>query len=192
MQECSVDAGMAAILGLEAEMVLTVCREASRKGIVEVANYNCPGQIVIAGETRALSEAMELAKFYGAKRAVRLQVSGPFHSSLMQDAAGKLAAELENVNLKDPVCPLVSNVTAGMVKSAAEIKGLLVRQVNSSVRWEECMMQLVKIGTGVFVEIGPGKVLSGLGKKIVRDGRFSNIYDVSSLEKALDNLKEGI
>ncbi len=192
MQECSSDAGMAAVLGLDTDNVRKACRQASSKGVVEIANYNCPGQIVIAGETPALTEAMELSREYGAKKVVPLQVSGPFHSSLMREAAERLAAELAKVTLKDPACPLISNVTAVAAGSAAEVRDLLVKQVNSPVKWEECIRQMAELGIMVFVETGPGKVLSGLGKKIVRDKTFLNVEDVSSLEKTLDNLKEVI
>ncbi|WP_418790096.1 ACP S-malonyltransferase [Phosphitispora sp. TUW77] len=192
MQDCSSDAGMAAVLGLEINSVLKACQQASAKGVVEVANYNCPGQVVIAGETQALNKAVELSKEYGAKRVILLQVSGPFHSSLMKEAAEKLAAQMEKVILNNPVCPLISNVTAEAAGSAAEIRNLLIRQVSSPVRWEECTGRLVEMGIEVFVEIGPGKVLSGLGKKIVRDKIFLNVEDVVSLEKTLDNLKEVI
>ena len=192
MQACSSDAGMAAVLGLDTDNVRKACQQASLEGVVEAANYNCPGQIVIAGETQALNKAMELCLEYGAKRVVPLQVSGPFHSSLMQEAAERLAVELEMVTFSDPVCPLISNVTAGAAGSAAEVRRLLTRQVSSPVRWEECARQLVEIGTEVFIETGPGKVLSGLGKKIVREKIFLNVEDVTSLEKTLDNLKEVI
>ncbi len=190
MQECAPGGGMAAVLGLDGGLVVKACREAAGHGIVEVANYNCPGQIVIAGEKEALQEAMELCRTFGAKRVVPLQVSGPFHSSLMAGVGEKLASELAKTTINDPACPLVSNVTAGPVSSAADIKALLVKQVSSPVRWEESINSLKTMGIEVFVELGPGRVLSGLGKKIVRDAGFFNVEDISSFENTLDNLKE--
>ncbi len=190
MQECAPPkAGMAAILGLSNDLTSKACSEVS-EGVVEVANYNCPGQIVIAGEEAALNRAMELCKAYGAKRAVPLAVSGPFHSSLMAEAGRKLAEELEGVKLVEPVCPVISNVTARAVESAAEIKDLLVRQVSGSVLWEQSVLNIASMDINTFVEVGPGKVLSGLVKKIIRETKLLNVENVSSLENSLDNLKE--
>ncbi|MHB9096044.1 MAG: ACP S-malonyltransferase [Eubacteriales bacterium] len=191
MQESSVrSGGMAAILGLDRELVQKACQEAGVHGVVEVANYNCPGQIVIAGEAKALQKAMDLAREYGAKKAIPLQVSGPFHSSLMAEAGQKLALELDPININDPACPLVSNVTAEIVQTADPIKNLLVKQVSSSVRWDDSVNRLAAMGINTFVETGPGKVLAGLGRKIIRDARFFNVEDKASLENTLDNLKE--
>ena len=191
MQEAAAgNGGMAAILGLSGDLVLKSCQDASDVGIVEVANYNCPGQVVIAGVQDALQRAMELAKQYGAKRAIPLQVSGPFHSSLMAQAGLKLAAELENTDISNPVCPLVSNVTAEKVTSGSEIKELLIKQVSSSVRWEESILGLARMEIKCFIEVGPGKVLTGLGKKIIKDLLFLNVEDKITLENSLDNLKE--
>lgn len=190
MQECAPPkAGMAAILGLSNELAIKACSEVS-EGVVEIANYNCPGQIVIAGEEAALNRAMELCKSYGAKRTVPLAVSGPFHSSLMAGAGRKLAEELEKVKITEPVCPVISNVTAGAVESAAEIKDLLVRQVSGSVLWEQSVVNIAAMGVNTFVEAGPGKVLTGLVKKIIRDAKLFNVENVTSLENTLDNLKE--
>lgn len=191
MQECApAGGGMAAVLGLAGDMAARACSEASTVGVVEVANYNCPGQIVIAGEAAALAKAGELCRSFGAKRVIPLQVSGPFHSSLMAEAGKRLADELVSVNIKEPVCPVISNVSAEPVTSSSDIKDLLVRQVSSSVRWEECILRLAALNPGLYVEVGPGKVLTGLGKKIIRDGRYANVEDLLSLENALDNLKE--
>ncbi len=191
MQEYApANGGMAAVLGLAPDLVRQACREASSVGIVEAANYNSPDQIVIAGESAALAKAMELSASLGAKKIVLLPVSGPFHSSLMAEAGRKLAAELDKLAIRDPVCPVISNVTAEVVRSAAEIKALLVKQVSSPVRWEESMQKLVSLDIRVFIELGPGKVLTTLGRKIAKDGRYFNLEDLSSLEKTLDNLKE--
>jgi [acyl-carrier-protein] S-malonyltransferase len=183
---------MAAILGLAPELVRQACTQASDSGTVEVANYNCPGQIVIAGETNAVEKAMELCRGLGAKRAMPLQVSGPFHSSLMVEAGKKLAVELENVSFSEPSCPLIANVTADTSKTTLEIKELLVKQISSSVRWEESMQNLASLGITNYIEVGPGKVLCGLGKKIIKDMRFFNFEDTVSLENILANLKEVI
>ncbi len=191
MQECApANGGMMAVLGLAPDLVHKACQEASSAGVVEVANYNCPGQVVIAGESEALAKAMEFCKLFGAKRVIPLQVSGPFHSSLMIEAGQRLAVELETVEVKNPVYPVISNVTAEVVESPADIRSLLVRQVSSSVRWEESIIRLVSMDTGIFIEVGPGTVLTGLGKKIIKDRKFINVEDLLSLEKTLDNLKE--
>ena len=194
MQDYAKPGGMAAVLGLGTDLVVKACQEASDRGVgvVEVANFNCPGQIVISGENEALALAMELTESYGAKKAMRLSVSGPFHSSLMNEAARRFTEELAGVDFKEPVCDLVSNVTAEFNNRAEEIKKLLVRQVSSSVRWEESMHRLRDSGFNVFVEIGPSKVLGGMGRKIIKDGIFLNVEDLSSLEKTLDNFKEVI
>ena len=191
MQECApANGGMAAVLGLDAGSIREACRKASGFGTVEVANYNSPGQIVISGEDMALQKAAELCKSLGAKRVVPLQVSGPFHSSLMAEAGRKLREELKNTEIKKPACLLISNVTAEPPQSTEDIRYLLEKQVSSSVRWEESVEKMAGIGINNFVEIGPGKVLTGLGKKIIRDGRFFNVEDVKSLEFFLDNLGE--
>lgn len=182
--------GMAAVLGLSGELVRKACAEALQNGVAEVANFNCPGQVVIAGEESALQKAMALCKEYGAKRVIPLQVSGPFHSSLMAEAGKKLAVELEQVEIKKPSCPVISNVTAEAAESPEEIRSLLEKQVTSSVRWEESILRLSAMGVTRFIEVGPGKVLTGLAKKIIKDGYFGNIEDMASLEIILDNLKE--
>lgn len=192
MQQYGGAGGMAAILGLTGERVVEACRESAVCGVVEVANFNCPGQIVIAGEHGALQKAMKMAGAYGAKRVVPLPVSGPFHSSLMAGAAERLAPEVEAIKLSGPACPVISNVTAEVPQDGREIKTLLIRQISSSVRWEESIGTIFAMGIDTFVELGPGKVLTGLGKKIIRDGTFYQVEDLASLEKTLDNLKEVI
>lgn len=177
--------GMAAVMGLSGEAVQEVCRKASVSGVVEAVNLNCPGQVVVAGDNNGLSAAASLAKEAGAKRFVPLTVSAPFHSSLMRPAGAKLAVDLENISVSDPEVPVVANVTADFVCSGPEVKDLLIRQVYSPVRWEESVHRLVAAGVTVVVEIGPGKVLSGLVKKINRELRIVNIEDAVSLEKAL-------
>lgn len=179
---------MAAIIGLDKDIVKECCVEASKEGIVEVANYNCPGQIVIAGEIRAVELAVDILKDKGAKRAILLDVSGPFHTSMLKDAAENLYKELEHVDIDELQIPLITNVTGDYVKYK-EIKENLKKQVMSSVMWEHTINKMIEDGVDTFVEIGPGKVLSGFVKKIDRKLRVVNIEDLDSLEKAISVLE---
>ncbi|WP_035293001.1 ACP S-malonyltransferase [Clostridium sp. KNHs214] len=179
---------MAAIMGLDKDMVKECCKEASKEGIVEVANYNCPGQIVIAGEIRAVELAVNILKEKGAKRAVLLDVSGPFHTSMLKEAAKNLYKELEHVHIKELQIPLITNVTGDYIQ-CKEIKENLKNQVMSSVMWEHTINKMIEAGVDTFVEIGPGKVLSGFVKKIDRKLKVLNIEDLDSLEKAISVLK---
>ncbi|MGI6123273.1 MAG: ACP S-malonyltransferase [Acetivibrionales bacterium] len=181
---------MAAILGLSREDVLEVCQKASEKGIVEPANFNCPGQIVVAGEVAAVNEAVNIAVEKGAKRAMLLNVSAPFHCSLLKPAGEKLLKELENVEIKAMNIPVVTNVTGEIIESHDEIKDLLVRQVSTSVRWEDCVRTLINNGVDTFIEIGPGKVLSGFIKKINKEMRIFNVEDKATLDNVVAALKE--
>lgn len=180
---------MAAILGLERETILEVCEEAGRTGVVEVANFNGPGQIVIAGVTEAVERAIDLARNRGAKRAVRLQVSAPFHSSLMRPAGERLAGVLETFSIVDPAVPLVNNADAELLTKGVEIASSLIRQVSSPVRWEEVVRRLVKEGVSLFVELGPGKVLTGLIKRIAKEAFALHAEDVDSLRIALKQVR---
>jgi [acyl-carrier-protein] S-malonyltransferase len=180
---------MAAILGLDDIYVEEACSEARGSGIVEVANFNCPGQIVIAGEIAAVEHAVEIAKEKGAKRAMLLSVSAPFHTSMLKPAAEKLEMELKNINIQDITTPLMSNVTGDYIKSKVDIKSNLKLQVMSSVLWETIVRNMIKDGVDTFVEIGPGKVLSGFVKKIDRKLTVINIEDLKSLNKAIELLK---
>ncbi len=180
---------MAAILGLDASLVEEACSQAGTSGIVEIANLNCPGQIVIAGEIAAVEHALEIAKAKGAKRAMLLSVSAPFHTSMLKPAGDKLALELENINLKDITVPVMTNVNGDYVKNKDEIKANLKLQVMSSVLWETIIRNMIKDGVDTFVEIGPGKVLSGFVKKIDRKLTVVNIEDMTSLNKAVELLK---
>ena len=159
---------MAALLGLKGAAVEEVCRDASQGEVVSPANFNSPGQIVIAGAAAAVARAAELAKSRGAKRAVMLNVSAPFHCAMMQPAQDRLAVDLDAVEFKDPAVPVVNNADARLVRSAAEASDGLKRQVTSSVRWEQSMRVLLAEGVTLFVEVGPGKVLSGLMRQIDR------------------------
>lgn len=182
MQEAyPVGGAMAAVLGMEASMIEKVCLE--QNGEVYVANYNCPGQIVITGEAKAVSEAGARLKEIGAKGIIPLKVSGPFHSPLLKDAGTKLKDALDNVSIYAPDIPYITNVTADYVKDAAGIKELLVKQVVSSVRWQQSVEKMIADGIDTFIEIGPGKTLTGFMKKINKDVRMINIGTVDDLSK---------
>jgi [acyl-carrier-protein] S-malonyltransferase len=176
--------GMAAILGLDDDTVRAVCAEASAAGIVEAVNFNAPSQVVIAGLKAGIDKACELAKAAGAKRALPLQVSAPFHSSLLKPASDRLRDYLVNVEVRAPEIPVVNNVDVAVNSDAAAIKDALVRQAAGSVRWVECVKRIAQDTTHV-IECGPGKVLAGLTKRI--DGSLVNgsISDPASLEEAL-------
>jgi len=191
MQEAVPSGGaMAAILGLERELIEEACHRALENGVVEVANYNSPGQVVISGQAPAVEAAMAYCKEAGAKRAVLLPVSGPFHSSLMQPAADGLGTVLAGVEFKVPKLPLAANINGDYVHTREDVASSLIRQVSSSVRWEECVRTLQRDGAGVFIEVGPGKVLTGLIKKIAPGVGLANVEDGPSLEKSLAYLKE--
>lgn len=180
---------MAAILGLDANLVKEACSEARTSGIVEIANLNCPGQIVIAGEIAAVEHALEIAIKKGAKRVIPLTVSAPFHTSMLKPAAEKLEMELQNVNIKETKIPVMTNVSGDYIKNKEDIKINLKLQVMSSVLWETIIRNMIKDGVDTFVEIGPGKVLSGFVKKIDRKLTVVNVEDLSSLNKAVEQLK---
>lgn len=174
MQEAVPTGGaMSAILGLDAETIEKVCK--NTKGLVSIANYNCPGQIVITGEEEAVTLAGEACKEAGAKRALPLKVSGPFHSEMLTGAGEKLGKVLEETKVQEFTIPYVANVTADYVTSAEEVKPLLIKQVSSSVRWQQSMERLIADGYDEFVEIGPGHTLTGFMRKINRDMKTVNI-----------------
>jgi len=179
---------MIAIIGLSREQVLDACAAAKDEGVVEPANFNCPGQIVISGEAKAVEKAAAIAVELGAKRAVPLAVSAPFHCSLMAPAAEKLKAELEKVEVHEMKVPVVANVNAEIVPSAEYVKESLYKQVSSPVLWEDSVRTMIGNGVDTFVEIGPGKVLSGFIKKIDRNVRTLNVEDIASLENTLHEL----
>jgi len=176
---------MAAIIGLDSEQVIESCKEVSDVGIVEPANFNCPGQIVIAGEVKAVEKACEAAKAKGAKRTVMLPVSAPFHCVMLKPAGDKLAKELENVEINEMQIPVISNVTADYIASKEKIKELLVQQVSSPVKWEDSVRRMISDGVDTFIEIGPGKALSGFIKKINKDVKVLNVEDMESLNNTL-------
>ena len=173
---------VAALLGLAADVVKEVCREASAVGVVAAANFNSPGQVVIAGEKAAGERAIELAKAKGCKKAIPLPVSVPVHTPLMQTAADRLAGELAAIRWSDLKMPLVNNAEARPITKAGDIQASLVRQLPSSVLWEDSVKAMAAMGVTTFVEVGPGTVLSGLIKRIVPDAVTLNVNDPKSLE----------
>lgn len=182
---------MAAILGLEADALKEVTDLVTEQGdIVQLANLNCPGQIVISGTKQGVEIACEKAKEAGAKRAIPLVVSGPFHSELMRPAASNLEKALDSLDMHDTDIPVISNVTASPVTVAVEMKELLVQQLYSPVRFEESIRALLDLGVDTFIECGPGKVLSGLVKKIDRSSRIYAAYDQASIEQVVEASKE--
>ncbi|WP_019638125.1 ACP S-malonyltransferase [Paenibacillus fonticola] len=175
---------MAAVLGGEREALAGLCAEITSGGnLVELANINCPGQIVVSGSSEGVAAVVARVKEIGAKRAIPLEVSGPFHSSLMKPAAERLGGKLAELEIGDASIPVVANVTASSVRQAEDIARLLVEQVYSPVLWEDSVSWLLSQGVDTFVEIGPGSVLTGLIKKISRDVKTYNVNSFESLEQ---------
>ncbi|HEY7097553.1 MAG TPA: ACP S-malonyltransferase [Terriglobales bacterium] len=178
---------MAAILGMHADKVVAVCEDAAQGEVCQAANLNSPEQVVISGNTAAVERATQLADERGAKRAKILPVSAPFHCSLMKPAQDRLAADLNNLSFADPRIPVVCNVDAALVTDAVHSRDALIRQVTSSVRWEQSMHLLIAQGVQTFVELGPGKVLCGLMRQIDRSKACVNVGDEASLQKTLEH-----
>lgn len=184
MQEAVPTGGaMAAVLGAEAALIEEICEKT--EGIVSVANYNCPGQIVITGEKEAVERAGESLKEAGARRIIPLNVSGPFHSGMLEGAGEKLGEALAEVKLHEFTVPYVTNVTAQYVTETSEVKELLVKQVSSPVRWQQCVERMLADGVDTFIEIGPGKTLAGFMRKIDRKAKVLNVEKAEDLEKAV-------
>ncbi|MDE6664273.1 MAG: ACP S-malonyltransferase [Lachnospiraceae bacterium] len=182
MQEAVPEGGaMVAVLGLDTEVIEKICEEVD--GTVSIANYNCPGQIVITGEEGAVQAAVAKLSEAGAKRCVTLKVSGPFHSQMLTGAGEKLAKELDEVEIHDIQIPYIANVTADYVSNKEDVKPLLQKQVSSSVRWQQTIERMIADGVDTFIEIGPGKTLSGFMRKINRDMTVINIEKVEDLDK---------
>ena len=186
MQEAvPVGAGaMAAFLGVDLAIAEEVCAESARGEVVAVANINAPGQVVIAGHRSAVERAVKAAALRGGRKSVMLPVSAPFHSALMKPAADRLAAELDRVTVLPPRIPVVRNVDGGVTTSAEEVKAVLVQQVASPVRWTDCVERLRREGATVFLEVGPGRVLTGLLKRTLPDVRGHAVEDPASLDRA--------
>lgn len=180
--------GMAAVLGMEASKIEEVLAEITG---VSIANYNCPGQIVITGVKAGVDAAAEKLKAAGAKRVLPLNVSGPFHSAMLEEAGKELAKVLEQVELAPLKIPYVTNVTAKYVTDSGETKELLARQISSAVRWQQSVEEMLVQGVDTFVEIGPGKTLAGFLRKISRDVTVYNIQTVENAEKVISALNAG-
>lgn len=176
---------VAALLGLAADAVKEVCRTASSSGVVAAANFNSPGQVVIAGEKAAVERAIELAKAQGCKKAIPLPVSVPVHTPLMQQAADRLAKDLGAVRWSDLSAPLVNNAEAKAISRAGEIQASLIRQLPSSVLWEDTVHAMGSMGVTTFIEVGPGTVLTGLIKRILPSASLLNVHDPKSLDVTL-------
>ena len=188
----AVDPGtglVAALLGLSRNVVKEVCREAASAGIVQAANFNSPGQVVIAGEKSAVERAIEIARTKGCKKAVLLPVSVPVHTPLMQNAADRLAQDLATITWSDLAMPLINNAEAKPLTKAAEIQASLVRQLPSSVLWEDSIRAMAAMDVNTFVEIGPGAVLTGLIRRIVPEAVTLNVSDPKSLDATLSALE---
>jgi [acyl-carrier-protein] S-malonyltransferase len=191
MQE-AVPAGegaMAAVIGLDPAAVQAACAEAQAAGAVQVANLNAPGQTVISGDRQAVQRAIQLAKAKGAKRALPLPVSAPFHSALMEPAARRLEAVLKEVAFRDLQVPVVTNVEAAPLTDGSAVRDSLLRQVTAPVRWEDVVRRLAAEGVDTFIEVGPGKVLCGLIRRIAPEARTLNVEDRASLEATVEALQ---
>ncbi len=182
------EGSMAAIIGLDDETIIKICAEASAVGEVQAVNFNCPGQTVIAGKTAGVEAAVEKLKSAGAKKAVVLPVSAPFHSTLMAPAAKKLAAELDKVALLDAAFPVAANFTGELETSADDIKNNLVAQADNPVKWIACVEAMKNFGAEIFIECGPGKTLCGFNRRIDKKIKNLNVEDMDSLKKTLEAL----
>lgn len=184
---------MVAVIGLDENKIKEVLKIASEKGIVEIANYNTNSQIVIGGEREAVEFASELLKECGARRVIPLKVSGPFHTSLLNEASIKLKNEFENIHFNDPKIKIITNVTADFIENGNEIKELLINQVKSSVRWSETIEKMLDEGIDTFIEIGPLKTLSSFVREISKEGKATvkifNVEDLKSLNKTLEGME---
>lgn len=192
MQEAVPTGGaMAAVLGLAAEAIEEICAGTAKETgeVVSIANYNCPGQIVITGQENAVNQACEALKGAGAKRCVPLNVSGPFHSPMLAEAGEKLGKVLQDVQVQEFTIPYVANVTADYVTDKAQVKDLLTRQVSASVRWQQSVERMIKDGVDTFIEIGPGRTLAGFLRKISRDVTVYNVDKYEDLDKTVSAYK---
>ncbi len=184
------EGAMAAFLGAEPGVTEQICHEAARGEVLSVANLNSATQVVVAGHASAVARAVELAERRGVRRAVLLKVSAPFHCALMRPAEERLARDLDKLEINDPTVPLVNNVEARTVTTAAEIRDGLKRQMSAPVHWESSMRKLMSDGVKLFVEAGPGRVLSGLMRQIAPDAECLHVEDAASLRETLDRVKE--
>ncbi|MBQ2645242.1 ACP S-malonyltransferase [bacterium] len=180
---------MAAVLGLTDNLVKDYISELSADGVISVANYNCPGQVVITGEKHIIEKSIDFLKSKGAKRVIELAVSGAFHSELMKDAANKFSEYVKNFNFKDASIPVYENTDAMAVLSGKDLKNRVSKQIYSSVRWTETIQNMVAKEIKIFIELGSGKVLAGLNKKINSEIKTYNVFDVTSLKSVVSEIK---
>lgn len=180
---------MAAVLGLSADVLREICDECKDLGVISIANYNCPGQIVIAGEIKPLNKAVELCNEKGAKKVIKLPVSGAFHTDLLVNASNRLREELNDISFNDFKVTFIPNITGEVLENTESLKDILKNQVRSSVQWEKSITTMISEGIDTFIEVGPGKALSGFVKKIDRSLKVYNVEDLASLNKVLEALQ---
>lgn len=178
---------MAAMLGGKQEAVEAVCKAASDEGFIAPANYNCPGQIVVGGEAKAVDKAMSLVKEFGILKAVQLPVSAPFHTKMLEPASVKLKKELENITIGTPKLPVICNIKADYIKADDDIADILRKQVMNPVLWEQTIRKMIESGVDTFIEIGPGKTLTGFVKKIDRSVKTYNVESIETLNQLKEN-----
>jgi [acyl-carrier-protein] S-malonyltransferase len=181
---------MAAILGLDKDIVINICAQASQTGVCDAVNFNSPGQIVISGSAEAVQKAVQLAQAQGASKAILLNVSGPFHSKLMTPASEMMKEELNKYEFNNPIYPVITNCDAQTTKDVSNIKEKLAKQINNSVKWDASILNAIADGAELFIEIGPQRVLSGLMRRIDKTKKVLNIEDLASLEKTLKELNK--
>ncbi len=186
------EGAMYAVMNLDADLIQEACDEVKEIGRAMIANYNCPGQIVIAGDKAAVQKAAELVKEKGARKAVELNVSGPFHTSLLKPASDKLNVELHNTQINDMSIPVITNLTGDVVADKGDVIDILTKQVMNSVRWQQSVEKLIELGVDTFVEMGPGKTLSSFVKKtakqVGKEVAVYNVEDLKTFEKACEGL----
>jgi [acyl-carrier-protein] S-malonyltransferase len=186
------EGAMYAVMNLDADLIQEACDEVKEIGRAMIANYNCPGQIVIAGDKAAVQKAAELVKEKGARKAVELNVSGPFHTSLLKPASDKLNVELHNTQINDMSIPVITNLTGDIVADKNDVIDILTKQVMNSVRWQQSVEKLIELGVDTFVEMGPGKTLSSFVKKtakqVGKEVAVYNVEDMKTFEKACEGL----
>lgn len=182
------EGGMCAVLNLDAEKIQQACDSVKEIGRCMIANYNCPGQIVMAGDKAAVEKAAELVTEMGAKRAVMLNVSGPFHTSLLKPASDKLNEELKSVKINDFKVPVVTNLTAEVVEGKEQVIDILTKQVMNPVKWEQSVRKMIELGVDTFVELGPGKTLASFVKKVSKEVAVYNVEDIKTLDKLCEGL----
>ena len=185
------DCTMAAILGLDEAILQDLCEAASSAGVVQIGNYNCPGQLIVSGDTAAVEQVMDSAKDAGARRCLRLEVSGAFHSALMAPAKARLQTVINDFQFNNPTIRVAANVTGNFVQTAEEVSQLLIAQVTSAVQWERSMRTIGAAGISHFVEVGPGTVLSGMVRRTLPEAICLNVEDAKSLDKVMDIAYKG-